>query len=159
MITLAEATDLLTRDALYLDRRAWDAWLALFVEDAVYWVPAWRDEATPTNDPDRELSLIYYKGRHNLEDRVWRLKSGLSVASVPLVRTVHHVSNIFVEADGTVTAAWSVHQFNPKKQDQHSFFGRYDYCVSQSEGAWKIAMKKITLLNDRIPTAIDIYAL
>ena len=36
---------------------------------------------TPTDDPDRELSLIYYRGRANLEDRVWRARSGQSVAS------------------------------------------------------------------------------
>jgi benzoate/toluate 1,2-dioxygenase subunit beta len=158
MITLAEAVDLLSREALFLDRRDWDAWLALYVEDCVYWVPAWADETTLTDDPDRALSLIYYHGRHNLEDRVWRIKSGLSVASVPLPRTVHQVTNVMVEG-GDITASWVVHQFNAKRQTQHSFFGRYDYQVRQSDGNWKIAVKKISLLNDRIPTVVDIYAL
>lgn len=159
MITLAEATDLLTREALALDRRDWDAWLAFYVEDAVYWAPAWRDEVETTADPDSELSLIYYQGRHNLEDRVWRIRSGLSVASSPLPRTVHQVTNVHVEPAGTVTAAWAVHQFNARRQSQHSFFGRYDYQVRRDAGAWRIAEKKITLLNDRIPTVADIYSL
>lgn len=159
MITLAEATDLLTREALALDRRDWDAWLALYVEDAVYWAPAWRDEVATTADPDAELSLIYYQGRHNLEDRVWRIRSGLSVASSPLPRTVHQVTNVHVDAAGTVTAAWAVHQFNVRRQSQHSFFGRYEYQLRRDDGAWRIAAKKIILLNDRIPTVADIYSL
>jgi benzoate/toluate 1,2-dioxygenase subunit beta len=159
MISLADANDLLTREALYLDRRDWDAWLALYADDAVYWVPAWRDEVTQTSDPDAELSLIYYQGKHNLEDRVWRVKSGLSVASSPIPRTVHQVTNIMVDSDGAVHAAWAVHQFNVRRQSQHSFFGRYEYHVMASKGAWKIAMKKIILLNDRIPTVADFYSL
>jgi benzoate/toluate 1,2-dioxygenase subunit beta len=159
MITRAEATDLLAREALALDRREWDAWLALYTDDAVYWVPAWADEVTMTSDPDRELSLIYYKDKHNLEDRVWRVKSGLAVSSVPLSRTVHQVTNVLVEPDGGVCATWAVHQFNAKRQTQHSFFGRYEYRVAQVDGDWKIACKKIILLNDRIPTVADFYSL
>jgi benzoate/toluate 1,2-dioxygenase subunit beta len=159
MITLDEATDLLTREALYLDRREWDAWLALYLDDAVYWAPAWQDETTPTSDPDTELSLIYYHGKHNLEDRVWRVQSGLSVASSPVPRTVHQVTNVFVGEDATVHAAWAVHQFNARRQTQHSFFGRYEYQLLNDGGGWKIVMKKIILLNDRIPTVADFYSL
>jgi benzoate/toluate 1,2-dioxygenase subunit beta len=159
MITLTQATDLLSREALHLDQRDWDAWLALYDDDAVYWAPAWRDEVTVTSDPDAELSLIYYEGKHNLEDRVWRIKSGLSVASSPLPRTVHQVTNIIVGEQGIVHAAWAVHQFNAQRQTQHSFFGRYEYRLIASDEGWKIAMKKIILLNDRIPTVADIYSL
>jgi len=30
------------REALYLDERRWDDWLALYHDDAEFWVPAWR---------------------------------------------------------------------------------------------------------------------
>jgi len=60
MIGTDEAAALLYREALLLDRGDWDEWLQLFTDDAVFWMPAWRDELTPTADPDRELSLIYY---------------------------------------------------------------------------------------------------
>jgi 3-phenylpropionate/cinnamic acid dioxygenase small subunit len=74
-----EVEDFLYREALLIDQGDWDAWLALYCPEAVFWVPAWRDEQTPTHDPDSELSLIYYRGRRNLEDRVWRLRSGQCV--------------------------------------------------------------------------------
>jgi len=44
MIAADEAAALLYREALSLDRGEWDDWLALFTEDAVFWMPAWRDD-------------------------------------------------------------------------------------------------------------------
>ena len=159
MISWAEAQTLLAREALYLDQREWDEWLSLFTEDCTYWMPAWRDEETPTQNPERELSLIWYSGRHNLEDRVWRIRSGLSVASIPLMRTSHHVSNIIVEGDHTVSASFAVHVHNAKKRTDHVFFGRYDYSVRRAGTDWRIAAKKITLMNDVIPAVADFYML
>ena len=79
-ITLQEATELLYREAYFLDSQAWDEWLALFLEDCEYWAPAWKSEHEPTSDPKAEVSLIYYASRAGLEDRVWRVRSGRSVA-------------------------------------------------------------------------------
>ena len=56
----AVATDLLTLEGMYLDERDWDPWLNLYAHDAVYWVPAWCDEDTETNDPTTEISQIYH---------------------------------------------------------------------------------------------------
>ena len=157
-MTRQDAEELLYREALALDRRDWDAWLALYAEDAVYWMPAWRDEETPTENPQRELSLIWYKGRRNLEDRVWRLRSGQSVASTPLPRTVHAVTNVLVEeadvAEARVAASFTVHRYDVRSDRTHVFFGRYDYRLVQADGAWRIAAKTILLL-----TSLDLLAL
>jgi 3-phenylpropionate/cinnamic acid dioxygenase small subunit len=158
-MTRDEAYDLLTREALYLDRRQWDEWVALFTPDCTYWVPAWRDEENPTEDPDRELSLIWYKGRHNLQDRVWRARSGLSIASSPLMRTSHQVSCVLVEGDGRVSANFACHVHNTKRRTDHCFFGRYEYVLVRDGEALKIAAKKIILMNDYIPTVADFYML
>jgi len=162
VLTRQEAEDLAYREALLLDRFDWPAWLELYLEDAVFWVPAWRDESTPTADPDRELSLIFYQGRRSLEDRVWRIQSRQSVASQPLPRTVHTVTNVLVEQAendwGTVSAAFIVHRFDARRERDHAFFGRYEYRLQSRDGAWRIAMKKILLLNDIIPTVLDVYS-
>jgi len=158
-----EASDLLNREALFLDRSEWDAWLALYCEDAVFWMPAWRDEITPTEDPDRELSLIYYQGRRNLEDRVWRIRSGFSTASTPRPRTVHLVTNVLThEADEgccAVTASFCTHLYDRRGERTHAFFGRYEYRLRREAEDLRIARKKILLLNDTIPAVVDIYSI
>ena len=74
-ITLAQATELLSREAHCLDRQDWDPWLALYWPDAEFWLPAWTDTHTTGDSPDTTLSLIYCAGRGGLEDRVWRIRS------------------------------------------------------------------------------------
>lgn len=161
--TRTEAEDLLYREALLIDTQRFAEWLELFTPDVEFWMPAWRDESTTTEDPDRELSLIYYKGRRNLEDRVMRLTSGLSTASSPLPRVVHQVTNVLVveadEAAATVLAAFTCHRFDVRMDRTDCFFGRYEYQLVRQSGAWLIARKKITLLNDTIPTVVDINAI
>ncbi|MEH3108011.1 MAG: aromatic-ring-hydroxylating dioxygenase subunit beta [Sphingomonas fennica] len=162
-MTRAEAEELLYREALHLDRRAWDAWLALYTEDCTFWMPAWANETTPTTDPEAELSLIYYRGRRNLEDRVWRLRSGQSVASTPLPRTVHAVTNVLVEeageAEARTAASFTVHRYDVRSDRAHVFFGRYEHRVVRQGGEWRIAAKTIYLLNDVIPTVVDVYSI
>ena len=162
-LTRAEAEELLYREALLIDTQRFAEWLDLFTPDVEFWMPAWRDENATTEDPDRELSLIYYKGRRNLEDRVMRLTSGLSIASSPLPRVVHQVTNVLVlDADAeaaSISAAFTCHRFDVRMNRSDCFFGRYEYRLEEHGGAWLIARKKITLLNDTIPTVVDINAI
>jgi len=162
-LTRAEAEDLLFREALLIDTQRFAEWLELFTPDVEFWMPAWRDETTTTQDPDRELSLIYYKGRRNLEDRVMRLTSGLSTASSPLPRVVHQVTNVMVldagEAAAAVSAAFTCHRFDVRMNRTDCFFGRYHYQLVRHDGTWRIARKKIVLLNDTIPTVVDINSI
>jgi len=156
----AVAERIIHSEGMYLDQRRWDEWLDLFADDAVYWVPAWKDENEPTTDPDSELSLIYYASRAGLADRVWRLRSGQSVASTPLRRTTHMTSGILAEmseGEAKAYAAFIVHCFDPKRRTTHSFFGRYDYQFAWRDGGWKISRKVTTLANDQIPSVADFY--
>lgn len=155
--------ELLTREALLLDRGAYQEWLDLYAPDCVFWMPAWRDDGTQTQDPDRELSLIYYRGRRNLEDRVKRIQSGLSVASNVMPRVSHMIGNVLVEAsDGQrarIASVFTVHVHDVRTSRAHVFFGRYEHELVFVEGRWMIAGKVIRLMNDVIPTLLDIYSI
>jgi benzoate/toluate 1,2-dioxygenase subunit beta len=156
------AAELLYREALYLDEQRWDEWLALYLDDAVFWMPAWIGAHELTSSPDTQLSLIYCDSRKRLEDRVWRIRSELSVASRPLPRTVHAVNNVLVvdERDDRldVRASWSVHSYDTARTRQDVTFGRYQYELRATDGALRIAKKKIILADDRIATMLDFYS-
>ncbi|WP_428149782.1 aromatic-ring-hydroxylating dioxygenase subunit beta [Brevundimonas sp.] len=158
------AAQILYREALFLDECRWDEWLELYLPQARYWVPAWKSEGEPTSDPEREISLIYYESRASLEDRIWRLKSGTSVASNPLRRTAHVVTNVLVTDASTpgeveVKATFNVGVFDPRRKTSHAFFGRYLYRLKSTGDVWRIASKTIFLLNDQIPAVADVYML
>lgn len=150
---------LLYREASHLDARRWDEWLALFTEDCEYWLPAWTGEHELTTDPARQVSLIFYNRRARLEERVSRIKSGISAASTPLPRTQHMVSNILAQAgdDGalSVHACWQSHTYRFQATD--TLYGRYEYTLVRDGTELRIHRKKIVLINDVISTVLDIY--
>ncbi len=154
-----EVTRLVYREAMLLDRRRWDDWIAMFTEDAVYWVPAWKSEEETTDDPDTQLNLIYLRDRGGLEDRVFRIETRDSYASVPLDRTVHVFSNVLVENQAgdeiEVTANCLVHTYGKKGGMTRG--GLYDYTLRRVDGALLIARKKITFIDDRLEGPIDVY--
>jgi 3-phenylpropionate/cinnamic acid dioxygenase small subunit len=158
--------DLLYREGYALDTRQWDDWLALYEPDCEYWVPAWRNEDELTEDPNAEISLIYYATKAGLEDRVWRVKSGLSAASRLLPRTQHQAGNVVVTPlqDGAdhelrVRFNWCVNQFECDTRQSHTFFGRAEAELRFRDGAWRYRKKKTIILNDYVPTVVDFYSL
>jgi len=163
VMTPGEAQAFLYREALLLDEGDYDAWLDLFTHDAVFWMPAWRNESEQTDDPDRELSLIYYQGRSNLEDRVKRIRSGLSVASKVRLRVMHAISNVMVTAQAqdtaTVSSCFIVNLVDVRAGRTHAFFGRYEHELVETAEGWRISRKLIRLLNDVVPTLLDIYSI
>ena len=154
--------DVIEREAIAIDEQRWDDWLALFTPDCEYWMPSWKADGTPTNDPRTELSHIYYASRAGLEDRIVRIRSGRSPASNPMPRTLHLVGQIrFIEPPAAarmrLRSSWATQVYFPRTRETHAFFGTSQHELVRRDDAWLIAKKKVTLLNDYIPTMLDIY--
>ncbi|SQC68323.1 toluate 1,2-dioxygenase subunit beta [Pseudomonas aeruginosa] len=81
--------DFLYREARYLDDKDWDAWLALYAADASFWDAVLGRPRPAHRDPQREISLIWYGNRGGLEDRVFRIRTERSSATLPDTRTSH----------------------------------------------------------------------
>jgi 3-phenylpropionate/cinnamic acid dioxygenase small subunit len=158
-----QAAAYLYHEAALLDERRWSEWVELYLPDCEFWVPAWRNEDEPTSDPKRELSLIYYANRAGLEDRVGRALSGRSVASAVLPRTQHAIVNVrCCDPSGDelrIQSNWTTQQFMPKDQSVEVYFGRYEHTLVRVGDAWRIARKKVLLLNDYLNAKVDFYSL
>jgi 3-phenylpropionate/cinnamic acid dioxygenase small subunit len=159
---LAEGTDLLAREAMYIDMQRWDDWTGLYTEDATFWAPAWRTDSEMTDDINREISLFYFDSRAGLEDRVWRVQTKQAPALHPMPRTTHVVTNTVFEdspSDDAMTlhSGWTCHVYSLRERTHHPFFGRYEHDLVKHDEAWRIKRKKIILMNDFIPTAIDVF--
>ncbi|MCT7654488.1 benzoate 1,2-dioxygenase small subunit [Oceanimonas sp. NS1] len=150
------------REARLLDDRQWDEWLTCYHPEAVYWMPAWDDEDKLTEDPQTEISLIYYPNREGLEDRVYRIKTERSGASsLPEPRTTHLTSNLeILEQQGHTVKLrfnWQTHSHRYHKTE--TYFGTSFYTLDTSGEQPVITEKKVILNNDYINQVIDIYHL
>jgi len=156
--------EVLALEAAHLDEQNWDAWLALFSPDCEYWVPTWVSEDKLADDPQSQLSQIYYSSRAGLEDRLVRIRTGKSPASTPLRRTTHMVGNVVLlegEAGRSMTlrTSWTCHVFDPNSKKTFVLFGHARYTLCCQDGHWLIAKKKVVIQNDYLPTMLDVYCI
>lgn len=158
-ITREQVENFLYAEARALDDRDWDSWLEFYAPDASFWMPAWDDDDTLIEDPQREISLIYYARKDGLEDRVFRLKTERSSASMPEPRTCHNISNVEIVAqDGDrvdLRFNWLTLSYRYKMVD--TYFGTSFYTLDVSGERPVIKAKKVVLKNDYIHHVIDVY--
>lgn len=159
MLTLEQVRQFLYYEARLLDDRQWDEWLACYSPHVVYWMPAWRDNDTLSNDPQREISLIYYPSRDGLEDRVYRIKTERSGASTPEPRTTHMISNIELlgSSEQGMEVRYNWVTYSHRYQHTEHYFGTTTCVLQETGGLPQIVRKTIQLNNDYIRQVIDIY--
>ncbi len=140
------------------DKR-WTDWLAFYADDVVFHVPAWDDDDTLTSDPTREVSLIFYPDKNGLEDRVFRIETERSSATIPDTRYNRAISNIEItgrkENEVEVRFMWTTHAFRYNMVD--TYFGTADYVIDTSSGAPLIKKKNVVLKNDYVHHLLDVY--
>ncbi|MCU0801248.1 MAG: benzoate 1,2-dioxygenase small subunit [Rhodobacteraceae bacterium] len=147
-------------EARALDDRRFDEWIQFYHPDCPFWMPAWDDYDTLTEDPANEMSLIHYPNRGGIEDRVIRINTDRSSAtSLPEPRTGHNITNVEVlSRDGPKTHIrfnWMTHNYRYGTTD--TYWGTSLYTVDTASGGPLITSKKVILKNDRIHHVIDVY--
>ena len=158
-LSYEEICAFLYREARLLDDRQFEEWLSCYTEGCEYWMPAWTDDDALSTNPQTEISLIYYANRGGLEDRVYRINTERSSASMPEPRTCHNLANIeIVESrEGEIDVRYNWHTLSHRMKKTQSFFGATFLTLDVSEGAPRIAKKKVVLKDDYIHQVIDIY--
>jgi 3-phenylpropionate/cinnamic acid dioxygenase small subunit len=132
-------------EAQLMDEHRYDEWLALWTDDALYWVPTGRDDI----DPQREISLIY-DDRVRLQVRIARLQSGFAHAQEPKSRMRRVVSNIVIEEaeNGEIVAYSNFLLAELRRGKQDIFAGRAIHRLRPHDGGFKLAAKKVLLVNN-----------
>jgi len=132
-------------EADLMDEHRYDEWLALWTDDALYWVPTGRDEI----DPKREISLIY-DDRTRLQVRIARLKSGFAHAQEPKSRMRRVVSNIVITEteNGAILTQSNFLLAELRRGKQDMFAGRSIHRLRPYQGSFQLVFKKVLLVNN-----------
>src|ERR1700731_1775949 len=83
--------DFLYMEARLLGGRQFEDWIDLFTDDALYWVPAGKDDI----DPSRHVSIIH-DDKAAMATRIKRLRSGFAFSQDPASRVHRLISNVEV---------------------------------------------------------------
>ncbi|MFG1667675.1 aromatic-ring-hydroxylating dioxygenase subunit beta [Streptomyces sp. Y7] len=162
-LTRAEAEDFLFYEARLLDEERLKDWLSLMTSDVVYWVPNNADEV----DPSSHISIIY-DNYLRLENRVWRItESGLNHTQDPPSKFIRFISNISTEPaerddEATVRCNVLLTEYRPgvardAARDPSWRAARCDYRLRSVDGTWKIAQRKVMLLDNDGPLPAMTY--
>ncbi|WP_051215327.1 aromatic-ring-hydroxylating dioxygenase subunit beta [Granulicoccus phenolivorans] len=137
------------REARYADEHDYDAWEALWTDDALYWVPV----AVSHQSPRTKVSVMY-DNRNRIRTRLTQLRTGKRYAQAPASNLRRVVSNI--EIEGTVESE-SGHVdtvlganfilFESKEGRNEIWGGRVTYQVRDVHGELKLVRKTVNLAN------------
>jgi 3-phenylpropionate/cinnamic acid dioxygenase small subunit len=143
-LSRTEIEQFLYQEARLLDEGRLEEWLALFTDDATYWVPLEANQA----DPRTTVSIIY-NDRRLLEVRVRQFRHPRAHARVPAPRTVHQVSNVLVlEDDGReARVASTLVMLEYRKERQRVWGGLVEHRLRRTDGGLRIAAKRVDLIN------------
>ena len=152
-------SDFIAHEARLLDERRWDEWLALFADDGRYWVPL---QGAAQVDPISHNSLAY-EDRLLLTLRVERLKNPRAHSQQPRSRC-QHVLQRSIAVESTDAAADGYELRTPflyvesRDHEPVMLTGSYRHVLVAVDGAWKIRLKRVDLLDaDRSLPAIQLF--
>jgi 3-phenylpropionate/cinnamic acid dioxygenase small subunit len=152
-IARAEAEDFLFKEARLLDNNELYEWKDMMTDDVIYWVPVNDDNS----DPRFHLSAVW-DDKANLTGRIWRIvESGLNHTQDPPSSMIRFVSNVEVEPaerddEVTVHSAMWLCTYRPGAQRVDDirpvyYAARQIHRLRQVDNEWKIAFKKVSLLE------------
>jgi benzoate/toluate 1,2-dioxygenase beta subunit len=147
----------LYREAMLLDEQRWDEWRALWLEDGEYWVPATPGQPDPLN----HLSLVYERGLLRLV-RIKRFNNPNAFSLQPAPRSLHVVGNVVLEdvdaTTGTVTVKSKFIMLQYRRDQQDVFGGVYTHRLVPHDTSYRMALKKVELVNcDSVLDNILVY--
>lgn len=151
----AQVGSLLLREAQLLDDWQLDEWLGLYTEDAIYWLPM--DE----NADPRVIPSIIHESKQILEVRVEQLMRQNRHAQAPRSEMMRMITNMVVSPvdSDNATARYNLLLVELRSGDwrqyglgeKRLYGGRCDARLRRNAEGWRIAHKKITLLDRHQP--------
>ena len=140
----AEVERFLYQEARLLDTHRLEDWLALFTDDATYWVPLAHNQKNPYDH-----SSIIHDDRTLLAIRVRQYAHPRAHARLPATRTIHQVSNVLVikNSPETIRAASTLVLIEYRQERQRQWGALVEHTLRRSADGLRIVAKRVDLVN------------
>ena len=145
---LDQLRDFVFLEARLLDAGGFEAWVDLFAEDGVYWVPAEPGQAVPQGS----LSL-FHETKPLLHLRARRLMHPQTHIQAPPVRTHHHLGNIGGEdlGDDMYLLRSMLLMVEWRNGEQRLFSAACEHRLRRTPVGLRIVLKRVELVNCDAP--------
>lgn len=136
----------LIHEGRLLDDREFEAWMELFTEDGLYWVPSTPGQPDPYNQ-----ASLFFDDRQLMKTRIERLRHPRIHIQTPPSRCNHMISNVIVEEADEKTGEYlissSMMMGEYRLDVQRFFMGRQFHRLVREGDSFRIALKRVNLIN------------
>ncbi|HEX6266775.1 MAG TPA: aromatic-ring-hydroxylating dioxygenase subunit beta [Burkholderiales bacterium] len=134
----------LYRQAELLDSRQWQAWIDLFADDGVYWMPP-----EPSHQTWDGMPAIFAEDKNLMSVRMKRVLHPDAWSQRPLWGTNHVVSNVMIEKDSgrELMVRSRFHMMELRRDDVRHFAGSYSHKLIKTGDGFRIALQRVDMTN------------
>jgi 3-phenylpropionate/cinnamic acid dioxygenase small subunit len=131
-----------------LDEKQWGAYIDLFADEGVYWMPVTPEQTEWVDSPS-----IFAEDKRMMEIRMGRVTHPNAWSQAPQWGTSHLVGNVVIESvSETEIAVRSRFQMVELRRDAtRHFAGTYRHTLRRSGDDFKIVQQRVDLLNGQAP--------
>ena len=139
-----EVEQFLYRQAELLDTRQWQAWIELFADDGVYWMPP-----EPSHQTWDGMPAIFAEDKNLMNVRMKRVLHPDAWSQRPLWGTNHVVSNVMIgKAQGAEVHVRSrFHMMELRRDEVRHFAGSYSHTLQKSDQGLRIKLQRVDMTN------------
>ena len=144
-----EVEQLLFLQAELLDGKHWQAFIDLFADDGVYWMPVMPEQTEWEGSPS-----IFAEDKLMMEIRKGRVSHPNAWSQAPMWETNHVVSHVAIESKSgdTINVRARFHMMELRRDDVRHFGGSYRHTlVRDAAGALRIKLQRVDLFNSQAP--------
>ncbi|HOB65664.1 aromatic-ring-hydroxylating dioxygenase subunit beta [Ottowia sp.] len=145
-LTERELVQFVYREASLLDQARYAEWLELFADDGMYWMPL-----SPGQTDAKLHTSLMHEDKLLLGIRIERLAGARTYSQQPPSRCHHLLQQPEVlsrdDEAGQYQLRTSFHYIETRKDDQFLLAGWATHDLVRVQGALRIALKRVDLLN------------
>jgi len=131
-----------------LDKQLWQAYVDLFAQDGVYWMPVTADQTEWLDSPS-----IFAEDKHMMQVRLERITHPNAWSQAAEWHFSHVVSNVVIESatDDEVQARARFQVVEVRRDTIRHFAGTYRYTLVADGQDFKIKLQRVDLMNGQAP--------
>jgi 3-phenylpropionate/cinnamic acid dioxygenase small subunit len=131
-----------------LDEKQWGAYIDLFADDGVYWMPV-----TPEQTEWLDSPSIFAEDRRMMQIRMGRVTHPNAWSQAPQWGTSHLVGNVVIESvsDSEISVRSRFQMMELRRDATRHFAGTYRHTLQRTGDDFRIVLQRVDLLNGQAP--------
>jgi 3-phenylpropionate/cinnamic acid dioxygenase small subunit len=139
---------LLFHQSELLDGKHWGAYIDLFEDDGIYWMPVAPEQTEWVDSPS-----IFAEDKRMMQIRMGRVTHPNAWSQAPSWGTSHIVGNVVIEAvgDSELLVRSRFHMIELRRDSLRHFAGTYRHTLKVHGELFKIALQRVDMVNAQAP--------